>query len=86
LITLAQWVYTSTHYTHVSGPPNSEVVGSPITGNHGKSLGMSDVAEYVDKFPIQSMKSKRAFVRIIGLELLIIQNHNVIVFAAIIIL
>lgn len=89
LITLAIVMggYTLAHYTHVSGPL-AMVAAGLITGNHGKSLGMSDVtAEYVDKFweLIDEILNALLFV-LIGLELLIIQTNQKIVFAAIIIL
>ncbi|MBX9887111.1 MAG: sodium:proton antiporter [Flavobacteriaceae bacterium] len=89
LITLAIVMggYTLAHYTHVSGPL-AMVVAGLITGNHGKSLGMSDVtAEYVDKFweLIDEILNALLFV-LIGLELLIIQTNQKVVFAAIIIL
>ena len=79
--------YTLAHYTHVSGPL-AMVAAGLITGNHGKSLGMSDIkAEYVDKFweLIDEILNALLFV-LIGLELLIIQTNQKIVFAAIIIL
>jgi CPA1 family monovalent cation:H+ antiporter len=89
LITLAIVMggYTLAHYTHVSGPL-AMVAAGLITGNHGKSLGMSDItAEYVDKFweLIDEILNALLFV-LIGLELLIIQTNQKIVFAAIIIL
>lgn len=89
LITLAIVMggYTLAHYTHVSGPL-AMVAAGLITGNHGKSLGMSDVtAEYVDKFweLIDEILNALLFV-LIGLELLIIQTNQKVVFAAIFIL
>ena len=89
LITLAIVMggYTLAHYTHVSGPL-AMVAAGLITGNHGKSLGMSDVtAEYVDKFweLIDEILNALLFV-LIGLELLIIQTNQKVVFAAILIL
>ncbi len=89
LITLAIVMggYTLAHYTHVSGPL-AMVAAGLITGNHGKSLGMSDItAEYVDKFweLIDEILNALLFV-LIGLELLIIQTNQKILFAAIIIL
>lgn len=89
LITLAVVMggYTLAHYTHVSGPL-AMVAAGLITGNHGKSLGMSDItAEYVDKFweLIDEILNALLFV-LIGLELLIIQTNQKILFAAIIIL
>ncbi|UQD57167.1 sodium:proton antiporter [Flavobacterium sp. K5-23] len=89
LITLAVVMggYTLAHYTHVSGPL-AMVAAGLITGNHGKTLGMSDItAEYVDKFweLIDEILNALLFV-LIGLELLIIQTNQKILFAAIIIL
>lgn len=89
LITLAVVMggYTLAHYTHVSGPL-AMVAAGLITGNQGKSLGMSDItAEYVDKFweLIDEILNALLFV-LIGLELLIIQTNQKILFAAIIIL
>ena len=89
LITLAVVMggYTLAHYTHVSGPL-AMVAAGLITGNHGKTLGMSDTtAEYVDKFweLIDEILNALLFV-LIGLELLIIQTNQKIVFAAILIL
>tara|TARA_R110000868_G_scaffold108031_7_gene295202 strand:+ start:9998 stop:11227 length:1230 start_codon:yes stop_codon:yes gene_type:complete len=89
LITLAIVMggYTLAHYTHVSGPL-AMVAAGLITGNQGKSLGMSDVtAEYVDKFweLIDEILNALLFV-LIGLELLVIQTNQKILFAAIIIL
>lgn len=89
LITLAIVMggYTLAHYTHVSGPLAMVATGL-ITGNQGKSLGMSDItAEYVDKFweLIDEILNALLFV-LIGLELLIIQTNQKTLFAAIIIL
>lgn len=89
LITLAVVMggYTLAHYTHVSGPL-AMVAAGLITGNHGKSLGMSDItAEYVDKFweLVDEILNALLFV-LIGLELLVIQTNQKILFAAIIIL
>ncbi|SDX42891.1 cation:proton antiporter [Flavobacterium degerlachei] len=89
LITLAIVMggYTFAHYTHVSGPL-AMVAAGLITGNQSKSLGMSDItAEYVDKFweLIDEILNALLFV-LIGLELLIIQTNQKILFAAILIL
>jgi len=89
LITLAIVMggYTLAHYTHVSGPL-AMVAAGLITGNQSKSLGMSDVtAEYVDKFweLVDEILNALLFV-LIGLELLVIQTNQKILFAAIIIL
>tara|TARA_R110002126_G_scaffold26496_1_gene89459 strand:+ start:38 stop:1267 length:1230 start_codon:yes stop_codon:yes gene_type:complete len=89
LITLAVVMggYTLAHYTHVSGPL-AMVAAGLITGNQGKSLGMSDVtAEYVDKFweLIDEILNALLFV-LIGLELLVIQTNQKILLASIIIL
>jgi CPA1 family monovalent cation:H+ antiporter len=89
LITLAIVMggYTFAHYTHVSGPL-AMVAAGLITGNQGKRLGMSDITEeYVDKFweLIDEILNALLFV-LIGLELLIIQTNQKIVFAAVIIL
>jgi monovalent cation:H+ antiporter, CPA1 family len=89
LITLAIVMggYTLAHYAHVSGPL-AMVAAGLITGNQGKSLGMSDItAEYVDKFweLIDEILNALLFV-LIGLELLVIQTNQKILFAAIIIL
>jgi CPA1 family monovalent cation:H+ antiporter len=89
LITLAIVMggYTLAHYMHVSGPL-AMVAAGLITGNQGKSFGMSDItAEYIDKFweLIDEILNALLFV-IIGLELLIIQSNRKIFFAALIIL
>ena len=89
LITLAIVMggYTLAHYTHVSGPL-AMVVAGLITGNQGRRLGMSDVtAEYVDKFweLIDEILNAVLFV-LIGLELLIIQTSQKVLFAAVILL
>lgn len=89
LITLAIVMggYTFAHYTHVSGPL-AMVVAGLITGNQGRRLGMSDVtAEYVDKFweLIDEILNAVLFV-LIGLELLIIQTSQKVLFAAVILL
>jgi CPA1 family monovalent cation:H+ antiporter len=79
--------HTLAHYTHVSGPL-AMVAAGLITGNQSKSLGMSDItAEYVDKFweLIDEVLNPLLFV-LIGLELLVIQTNQKILFAAIIIL
>ena len=76
LITIAMVMggYTLAHFIHVSGPL-AMVVAGLITGNHGKSFGMSETtAEYVDKFweLLDGILNAVLFV-LIGLELLIIQ-------------
>jgi CPA1 family monovalent cation:H+ antiporter len=76
MITLAVVMggYTLAHYTHVSGPL-AMVIAGLITGNHGKTLGMSDVtADYVDKFweIIDEILNAILFV-LIGLELILIE-------------
>ncbi len=76
MITLAVVMggYTLAYYTHVSGPL-AMVVAGLITGNHGKTLGMSDVtADYVDKFweIIDEILNAALFV-LIGLELILIE-------------
>lgn len=89
LITLAVVMggYSLAHYTHVSGPL-AMVIAGLITGNHGKTLGMSDItAEYIDKFweLLDEILNALLFV-LIGLELLIIQVNYVIVLVATIII
>lgn len=86
LITLAIVMggYTFAHYTHVSGPL-AMVAAGLITGNQGKSKGMSDItAEYIDKFweLIDEILNAVLFV-LIGLELLIIQTNQKIIIAAV---
>jgi len=76
MITLAVVMggYTLAYYTHVSGPL-AMVVAGLITGNHGKTLGMSDVtADYIDKFweVIDEILNATLFV-LIGLELILIE-------------
>jgi CPA1 family monovalent cation:H+ antiporter len=76
IITLAVVMggYTLAHYTHVSGPL-AMVVAGLITGNHGKTLGMSDVtADYIDKFweIIDEILNAALFV-LIGLELILVE-------------
>ncbi|WP_339920708.1 sodium:proton antiporter [uncultured Flavobacterium sp.] len=89
LITLAIVMggYTFAHFIHVSGPL-AMVAAGLITGNQGKKLGMSDVtAEYIDKFweLVDEILNAVLFV-LIGLELLIIQTNEKILFAAVILL
>ncbi len=76
MITLAVVMggYTLAYYTHVSGPL-AMVVAGLITGNHGKTLGMSNVtADYVDKFweIIDEILNATLFV-LIGLELILVE-------------
>lgn len=89
LITLALVMggYTLSHYLHVSGPL-AMVVAGLITGNHGKSYGMSNTtAEYVDKFweLIDEILNTLLFV-LIGLELLIIKINNTLILVSSIII
>jgi len=76
MITLAVVMggYTLAHFLHISGPL-AMVIAGLITGNHGKTLGMSDVtADYVDKFweIIDEILNAVLFV-LIGLELILIE-------------
>jgi monovalent cation:H+ antiporter, CPA1 family len=85
LITLAVVMggYTFAHYIHVSGPL-AMVAAGLITGNHGKSFGMSDTtAEYIDKFweLIDEILNALLFV-LIGLELLVIQTNKIVLWVA----
>jgi len=87
LITLAIVMggYTLAHFTHVSGPL-AMVAAGLITGNHSKSLGMSDItAEYVDKFweLLDEILNAILFV-LIGLELLVIKTSKELIFVSII--
>lgn len=89
LITLAIVMggYTLAHYIHVSGPL-AMVIAGLITGNRGKSLGMSEVtAEYVDKFweLIDEILNTLLFV-LIGMELLIIQSNVTIIIISVILI
>ncbi len=82
LITLAIVMggYTLAHYIHVSGPLVMVVAGI-ITGNHGKTHGMSEVTkDYVDKFweLIDGVLNAILFV-LIGLELFIIKASSIII-------
>jgi CPA1 family monovalent cation:H+ antiporter len=82
LITLAMVMggYTLAHYIHVSGPLAMVVTGL-ITGNQGKTLGMSAITrDYIDKFweLIDEILNAFLFV-LIGLELLIIHKNQTIV-------
>ena len=79
-IALVMGGYTLAHYIHVSGPL-AMVVAGLITGNHGKTFGMSaTTVEYVDKFweLIDGILNAILFV-LIGLELLIIQTSITII-------
>lgn len=85
LITLAVVMggYTLAHFVHVSGPL-AMVVAGLITGNHGKSFGMSEItANYIDKFweLIDEILNALLFV-LIGLELLIIQTNKTVLTVA----
>lgn len=87
LITLAVVMggYSLAHYTHVSGPL-AMVIAGLITGNQGKSLGMSDItAEYIDKFweLLDEILNALLFV-LIGLELLIIKTSQTVIVVALI--
>ncbi|HUX55785.1 MAG TPA: sodium:proton antiporter [Bacteroidales bacterium] len=89
LITLAIVMggYTLAHYIHVSGPL-AMVVAGLITGNHGKKYGMSVITtEYVDKFweLIDEILNAILFV-LIGLELLIIETNQIIIFVSLILI
>jgi monovalent cation:H+ antiporter, CPA1 family len=89
LITLALVMggYTLSHYLHVSGPL-AMVVAGLITGNHGRSFGMSNTtAEYVDKFweLTDEILNTLLFV-LIGLELLIIQINYTLILVSLIII
>ena len=89
LITLAIVMggYTLAHYIHVSGPL-AMVIAGLITGNRGKSLGMSEItAEYVDKFweLIDEILNTLLFV-LIGMELLIIRTNFIIIIIAVILI
>jgi len=89
LITLAIVMggYTLAHYIHVSGPL-AMVAAGLITGNHSKNFGMSVItAEYIDKFweLIDEILNAILFV-LIGLELLVIEINQKIVFIAFILI
>jgi len=89
LLTLAVVMggYTLAHFVHVSGPL-AMVVAGLITGNHGKSYGMSDTTtEYIDKFweLIDEILNALLFV-LIGLELLVIQKDRIVLIVAIILI
>jgi len=89
LLTLAVVMggYTLAHFVHVSGPL-AMVVAGLITGNHGKSYGMSDTTtEYIDKFweLIDKILNALLFV-LIGLELLVIQKDRIVLIVAIILI
>ncbi|MEO8794959.1 MAG: sodium:proton antiporter [Daejeonella sp.] len=89
LITLAIVMggYTLAHYIHVSGPL-AMVAAGLITGNHSKNLGMSDVTtEYIDKFweLLDEILNAILFV-LIGLELLVIEKDEKIIYASLILI
>ena len=89
LITLAIVMggYTLAHFLHVSGPLTMVVAGL-ITGNHGKTHGMSvTTIEYVDKFweLLDDILNAILFV-LIGLELLVIRTSSIIVIASLILI
>jgi CPA1 family monovalent cation:H+ antiporter len=75
--------YTLAHFIHVSGPL-AMVTAGLITGNQGKTFGMSEItAEYTDKFweLIDEILNAILFV-LIGAELLIIQLNPLIILIA----
>ncbi len=85
LITLAIVMggYTLAHFIHVSGPL-AMVAAGLITGNHGKSLGMSELTkEYIDKFweLIDEILNALLFV-LIGLELILVQTNSMVLIVA----
>jgi len=89
LITLAVVMggYTLAHFIHVSGPL-AMVTAGLITGNQGKTFGMSEItAEYTDKFweLIDEILNAILFV-LIGAELLIIQLNPKIVLLALVLI
>ncbi len=89
LITLAVVMggYTLAHFIHVSGPL-AMVTAGLITGNQGKTFGMSEItAEYTVMFweLIDEILNAILFV-LIGAELLIIQlNHKIVLLALVLI-
>jgi len=79
--------YTLAHFIHVSGPL-AMVVAGLITGNRGKSMGMSETtAEYVDKFweLIDEILNTLLFV-LIGMELLIIRSNITIIIISVLLI
>ena len=89
LITLAVVMggYTLAHLLHVSGPL-AMVVAGLITGNLGKSYGMSDTTgDYIDKFweLIDEILNAILFV-LIGFELLVIQTNSTVLLVALILI
>lgn len=85
LITLAVVMggYTLAHFIHVSGPL-AMVVAGLITGNHGKTFGMSATTEeYIDKFweLIDEILNALLFV-LIGLELVVMESNTTILIVA----
>lgn len=89
LLTLALVMggYSLAHYMHVSGPL-AMVIAGLITGNQGKSLGMSNTtAEYVDKFweLVDEILNALLFV-LIGLELLIIKIDYILILVSCVII
>jgi len=86
-LSLVMGGYSLAHYIHVSGPL-AMVIAGLITGNHGKSLGMSNTtAEYVDKFweLIDEILNALLFV-LIGLELLVIKINTTLILVSSIII
>ncbi len=89
LITLAIVMggYTLAHYLHVSGPL-AMVVAGVITGNFSKEHGMSlQTEEYIDKFweLLDEILNAILFV-LIGLELLVVEANQTIIYAALILI
>jgi monovalent cation:H+ antiporter, CPA1 family len=79
--------YTLAHFIHVSGPL-AMVAAGLITGNHSRTLGMSNITnEYIDKFweLIDEILNAILFV-LIGLELLIIDTNKSIVIVSFILI
>lgn len=79
--------YTLAHFIHVSGPL-AMVIAGLITGNRGKSMGMSETtAEYVDKFweLIDEILNTLLFV-LIGMELLIIRSNITIIIISVLLI
>lgn len=79
LVTLAIVMggYSIAHFLHISGPL-AMVVAGIITGNQGKTKGMSELtSEYIDKFweLLDEILNAILFV-LIGLELLILEMSN----------
>lgn len=89
LITLAIVMggYTLAHFIHVSGPL-AMVIAGLITGNRGKSYGMSvKTADYIDKFweLIDEILNAILFV-LLGFELLIVETSTTVLIVAFILI